>query len=78
MTEEWYEAIEGAFDEKVAEILSELSADEAIRDTAASRTIRKYARELAALRWLRSSEQRSWLDKWRPAGFRPPRSAGAG
>jgi|JI10StandDraft_1071094.scaffolds.fasta_scaffold219671_2 hypothetical protein len=48
VTEEWYEAIEGEFDEKVAEILSELSAGEAIRDTAASRTIRKYARELAA------------------------------
>lgn len=48
VTEEWYEAIEGEFDEKVAEILSEMSADEAIRDTAASRTIRKYARELAA------------------------------
>lgn len=48
VTEEWYEAIEGEFDEKVAEILSELSTDEAIRDTAASRTIRKYARELAA------------------------------
>jgi hypothetical protein len=48
VTEEWYEAIEGECDEKVAEILSELSAGEAIRDTAASRTIRKYARELAA------------------------------
>lgn len=47
VTEEWYEAIEAEFDEKVAEIRGELSADEAIRDTAASRLIRKYARELA-------------------------------
>jgi hypothetical protein len=46
--EEWYEGIEGEFDEKVAEIRGELSADEAIRDTAVSRLIRKHARELAA------------------------------
>jgi hypothetical protein len=44
VTKEWDEAIEGEFDEKVAEILGELSADDAIRDTAASRLIRKYAR----------------------------------
>ena len=30
------------------------------------------------VRWLRLSEQHFWLAKWRSAGFRLPRSAGAG
>jgi transposase-like protein len=34
--------------------------------------------EVSYVRWLRLSEQHSWLAKWRSAGVRLPRSAVAG